>query len=148
MELTSTAFPAHGAIPRQYTGEGPDVSPPLKWSDPPAGTKEFVLICDDPDAPTPKPWVHWVAYKIPADWRELPQGASGGFVEGRNDFGRRGYGGPMPPVGHGVHHYHFKLYAVDTELPNKPGLTKEEVLSLIEGHVLAQAELIGTYERK
>lgn len=147
MELTSPAFAPGGPIPKKYTGEGEDVSPPLVWSRPPEGTRELALVCDDPDAPTANPWVHWVAYKISPDRKGLSEGAKDGFRQGRNDFGRRDYGGPMPPRGHGVHHYHFKLYALDIELPSEE-LTKDELLSRIEGHVLAEAELIGTYERK
>ena len=147
LEVKSSAFAAGGTIPRKYTGEGTDVSPPLSWSNVPEGTKEFALICDDPDAPRPTPWVHWVLYKIPASVRELPEGSSGGAREGRNDFGNRGYGGPMPPPGHGVHHYHFKLYALDTELDLPPGATKDQVLAAMRGHVLAQGELVGTYQR-
>ncbi len=147
MELTSPAFAPGAPIPRKYTGEGEDVSPPLVWSDPPEGTRELALICDDPDAPMPTPWVHWVAYKISPERRSLAEGAQDGFRQGRNDFGRRSYGGPMPPRRHGVHHYHFKLYALDIELPNEE-LTKAELLERIEGHVLAEAELVGTYERK
>ncbi len=148
MKLSSTAFAPGGAIPRKFTGEGEDLSPALAWSDPPPSTKEFVLIVDDPDAPTASPWVHWVAYQIAAERRGIDEAATDGFLQGRNDFGERDYGGPMPPKGHGTHHYHFTLYAIDTILPADSGLTKNEVLRLIEGHILAQAELIGTYERK
>ena len=147
LEVKSSAFSNGGAIPRKYTGEGEDVSPPLSWSNVPEGTKEFALICDDPDAPRPTPWVHWVLYKISASVRELAEGSSGGAREGRNDFGNTGYGGPMPPPGHGVHHYHFKVYALDTELDLPPGATKEQLLGAMKGHVLAEGELVGTYER-
>ena len=148
MKLSSTAFAPGEAIPRKFTGEGEDLSPALAWSDPPPSTKEFVLIVDDPDAPTASPWVHWVAYQIAAERRGIDEAATDGFLQGRNDFGERDYGGPMPPKGHGTHHYHFTLYAIDTTLPADSGLTKNEVLRLIEGHILAQAELIGTYKRK
>ncbi len=146
--LTSTAFEDGQPIPREYTGEGRDVSPPLKWTDPPAGTKSLALICDDPDAPRPDPWVHWVVYKIPADRRGLPEGSTQGALEGTNDFDRMGYGGPMPPIGHGVHHYRFRIYALDTELKTAAGLSKDQLLEAIEGHVLDEGELVGTYERK
>lgn len=146
--VQSSGFAAGERIPEKYTGEGLDVSPPLSWSGIPAGTKEIALICDDPDAPTPKPWVHWVAYKIPPDSGGLAEGSAGDAVEGKNDFGRIGYGGPMPPPGHGVHHYYFKTYALDTELGLKPGASKDQLLKAMEGHVLAQGELVGTYERK
>jgi Raf kinase inhibitor-like YbhB/YbcL family protein len=148
MKLSSTAFKAGSLIPRTYTGEGRDVSPPLAWSDPPEDTAAFALICDDPDAPRAEPWVHWVAYGIDRTVRALPEGAQDGFVSGRNDFGRSGYGGPMPPRGHGLHHYHFVLYALDKALELAPGLTKAELLRAIDGHVLEEAELVGTYERE
>ena len=148
IEVRSTAFAANGQIPRKYTKEGEDVSPPLKWGQPPPGTKEFALINDDPDAPRAHPWVHWVAYKIPGEARELPEGAKSGYAAGTNDFGEAQYGGPMPPPGHGVHHYHFKLYALDAPIDAAPGIKKGELLRLMEGHVLATGELVGTYERK
>jgi Raf kinase inhibitor-like YbhB/YbcL family protein len=148
MKLTSSAFQEGEGIPVKHTGEGTDVSPPLSWDGVPKGTKELVLICDDPDAPRPTPWVHWVLYGIAPDRASLPEEDSGEGIEGRNDFGRTGYGGPMPPRRHGTHHYHFKLYALDRTLGLKPGATKEQVLAAMEGHVLAEAELIGTYERK
>ncbi len=148
IEVSSPAFEPGGAIPRKHTGEGEDVSPALTWTGVPDETKEIALICDDPDAPTPAPWVHWVVYKIPADRTGLPEGDTQGALEGKNDFGGTGYGGPMPPRGHGVHRYHFKVYALDTELEVAAGLTKERLLEAMEGHVLAEGELIGTYERK
>ncbi len=148
IEVSSPAFEPGGAIPRKHTGEGQDVSPALTWAVVSDETEEIALICDDPDAPTPAPWVHWVVYKIPADRTGLPEGGTQGALEGKNDFGGTGYGGPMPPRGHGVHHYHFKIYALDAELEMTSGLTKERLLEAIEGHVLAEGELIGTYERK
>lgn len=148
IEVSSSAFEPGVAIPRKHTGEGQDVSPTLTWTGVPDETKEIALICDDPDAPTPAPWVHWVVYKIPADRTGLPEGDTQGALEGKNDFGGTGYGGPMPPRGHGVHRYHFKVYALDTELEVAAGLTKERLLEAMEGHVLAEGELIGTYERK
>jgi hypothetical protein len=148
MEVTSAAFKGGQAIPRKHTGEGEDVSPPLAWAGAPEGTKEFALVCDDPDAPRPKPWVHWVVYRIPSGTTSLAEGASGGALKGMTDFGRTGYGGPMPPPGHGVHHYHFKVYALDSPVALGPGATKEDLLSAVEGHVLAEGELVGTYERK
>ncbi len=146
--IRSQAFDPGGAIPKKYTGEGEDVSPPLTWENVPPQAKELVLICDDPDAPRAEPWVHWVVYKIPASSTGLPEGSAAGAREGKNDFGRIGYGGPMPPRGHGVHHYHFKLYAVDTEVNLPRGATKDQVLKAIEGHIVGQGELIGTYERR
>ena len=145
--VTSPAFAANGPIPKHYTGEGDDVSPPLSWSGVPEGAKELALICDDPDAPTAKPWVHWVIYTIPPMQTGLPEGAQNDFTAGQNDFHQTGYGGPMPPPGHGVHHYHFRLYALDAALLVGPGLTKEQLLAAMQGHIMAEGELVGTYER-
>lgn len=148
MKLTSTAFKAGDAIPRKYSGEGEDISPPLAWTGAPEGAREFALVCDDPDAPTPKPWVHWVVYRLPAGTTALAEGDPGGALEGRNDFGRTGYGGPMPPKGHGTHRYHFRIYALDAPLALEAGATKEELLAAMKGHVLAEGELVGTYKRR
>jgi Raf kinase inhibitor-like YbhB/YbcL family protein len=138
-----------------YTGDGDDFSPSLDWNGAPAATQEFALICDDPDAPTPHPWVHWVLYRIPGDTTSIPEGVSRSpktpGLEGKNswDAGQTiGYRGPAPPRGHGVHHYHFKLYALKTALTLPAHVDKETVLNAINGLVLGQAELIGTYERK
>lgn len=148
-KLSSSAFEPGARIPKKCTGEGVDVSPALSWNGVPEGTVEFALICDDPDAPRKEPWVHWVLYKIPADCTSFSEGSVNGAIEGKNDFGRNGYGGPMPPPGHGVHHYHFKLYALDQPLAlTKPGATKAEVLKAMQGHIIGQAELTGTYERQ
>jgi len=158
LKVTSTAF-AHGErIPKKYTGEGADVSPPLSWSEVPEGTKEFALICDDPDAPRAEPWVHWVIYKIPAATRNLPEGLPrelrlkepAGALQGKNSWPEGeniGYRGPMPPPGHGVHHYHFKLYALDVALTLTAGADKKALLNAMRNHVLAEGELIGTYQR-
>lgn len=147
IRVSSPAFERGGAIPRKYTGEGEDVSPPLEWTGLPEGTREVALVCDDPDAPTREPFVHWVLYKIAPYRAGLPEGGRSGALEGLNGFGRAGYGGPMPPVGHGTHHYHFKVYALDAELEVSPGLSKDQLLAAIEGHVLNEGELVGTYER-
>jgi Raf kinase inhibitor-like YbhB/YbcL family protein len=148
MQIQSSAFSPNDWIPKRYSGEGKDVSPALSWTGAPDGTVEFALICDDPDAPTAEPWVHWVAYHIPGNVSSLSEGDAGGATEGENDFGNREYNGPMPPRGHGTHHYHFKLYALDQPLSiTEPGATKADVLNAMEGHILEQAELIGTYER-
>jgi len=155
-KLTSPAFAAGGSIPARFTCDGDDVSPPLAWSDPPAGTKSFALIVDDPDAPDPEAprtiWVHWVVYDLPADARSLREGArtsadlpKGGRM-GRNDWGKPAWGGPCPPVGR--HRYFFKLAALDVVLGDRGALTKRDLEAAIEGHVLAQAELVGTYERE
>ena len=153
--VTSPAFAAGKPIPKKHTGEGPDVSPALAWSGVPAGARELALICDDPDAPRKDPWVHWVLYQIPAGCTGLPEKVGTadrpaeipGAVQGMNDFGRTGYGGPMPPPGHGIHHYHFTLYALNAELSLPPGATKAQVLAATKGKVLAQGELVGTYQR-
>jgi Raf kinase inhibitor-like YbhB/YbcL family protein len=158
ISITSTAFREGGVIPKLHTGDGGDLSPPLRWESLPEGTKELALICDDPDAPTAEPWVHWVIYKIPADVKELPQGLPSGtrverplkVLQGRNSWssGRTiGYRGPAPPPGHGVHHYHFRLYALDCELAVNPGIDKASLLKAMDGHILAQGELVGTYQR-
>jgi Raf kinase inhibitor-like YbhB/YbcL family protein len=155
MKITSTAFADGAAIPARHTGDGQDVSPPLQWSDLPTGTAELALICDDPDAPRPEPWVHWVIYKIPASATGLPEGvppseklaSPAGAVQGLNTWPVVGYRGPAPPRGHGTHHYHFRLYALDRALELQPRLTKEQLLKAMKGHVLAEAELVGTYQR-
>ena len=157
MEIKSPAFSSGQNIPRRYTGQGDDVSPALNWSALPDGTKELALICDDPDAPSPQPWVHWVIYKIPpaaGGLREaLPRSAQltqpAGALQGKNSWpsDNIGYRGPLPPPGHGLHHYHFKLFALDAALDLKPGMDKAALLKAMQGHILAQAELIGTYQR-
>lgn len=150
LELTSDAFAQNEAIPRKYSCDGEDVSPPLSWSDPPEGTESFVLICDDPDAPAGT-WVHWVLFNIPADERALPEAIPAkdklddGSLHGSNSWKRRDYGGPCPPSG--THRYFFKLYALDTALELRAGAAKKQVLGAMEGHILAQAELMGTYSR-
>src|SRR5215469_16178794 len=132
IELTSPAFQPGTAIPKQYTGDGADRSPPLGWSEPPPGTKGLALICDDPDAPRGT-WVHWVLFNIPADTRELPETVPpekltrAGARQGTNDFGKLGYGGPLPPPGK-PHRYYFKIYALDSTLDLKEGATKQQVL--------------------
>jgi hypothetical protein len=149
-EITSAAFAPQASIPVKYTCDGQDISPPLSWSDPPPGTESFALICDDPDAPVGT-WVHWVLFNIPADKRSLPESVparaqlSDGSLHGRNSWRRRDYGGPCPPSG--THRYVFKLYALDARLSLKAGATKKQLLKAMEGHILAQAELIGTYSR-
>ncbi len=148
LSLSSAAFQPGARIPKRHTGEGADVSPPLAWSGFPSGAKELALICDDPDAPRPKPWVHWVLYGLPPALSGLKEGDAGGGLQGANDFGKTGYGGPMPPKGHGVHRYFFRLYALDAPLKASPGWTKERLLAEMQDHILEQAELMGTYERK
>lgn len=152
--LQSSAFSNHGEIPRRYTCDGEDLSPPLAWSGAPAGTKSLVLIVDDPDAPDPaapkRTWVHWVLYNIPPGVTELPEGISPrslpkGALAGLNDWQRTGYGGPCPPIGR--HRYFHKLYALDIVLPRLSTPDKARVEKAMRGHILAQAELVGTYER-
>jgi len=158
IQLTSAAFAQGAVIPKKYTGEGDDVSPPLAWSGLPAGTKELALICDDPDAPTTEPWVHWVVYKIPPDLGGLPEGIDKaarlknppGVFQGKNSWtsGRTvGYRGPLPPPGSGVHHYHFRLYALEARLAVEPGLSKTTLLEEMSDHILGEADLVGTYAR-
>ena len=150
MTLTSSAFDRGGPIPTKHTGEGEDVSPALSWRDHPEGTKSYALICHDPDAPLVKPgtygFVHWVLYGIPGDIAELSEGV-GDYAQGINDFGNSGYNGPMPPEGHGTHHYFFWLFALDAELELDPGLTMWELLETIEPNVIAMNRLVGTYSR-
>jgi Raf kinase inhibitor-like YbhB/YbcL family protein len=155
MRLSSSAFSEQGSIPPKYTCDSDDASPPLAWDDVPNGTTSFALIVDDPDAPDPAApkmvYVHWVVYDIPASTRALSESASpknlpAGAREGKNDFGHTHYGGPCPPIGR--HRYFHKLYALDTSLGDRGQLSKNEVLDAIKGHVLAEAQLIGTYERK
>jgi hypothetical protein len=151
MQLTSPAFEPGATIPQRHTGDGKDVSPSLRWSGAPAGTKSFALICDDPDAPRGT-WVHWVLFNLPADQAELAEGVPatpelpGGAKQGKNDFGNHGYGGPAPPRGK-PHRYIFKLYALDTVLELPAGATKQQLEQAMKGHVLAQGQLMGTYSR-
>lgn len=154
MELKSSAFDHQGEIPRKYTCDGEDHSPPLAWSDLPAGTRSLALIVDDPDAPDPKApkrvYVHWVLYNIPPDTRTLaeairPAHLPTGTLEGFNDWGRTGYGGPCPPIGR--HRYFHKLYALDALLPDLQRPTKAQLLAAMEGHILAETHLMGTYQR-
>ncbi len=152
LKLVSEAFSEGGAIPRKYTCEGDDVSPPLAWSGIPHGTKSLALIADDPDAPDPKApkmtWVHWVLYNLPADASGLAEGAKvlpAGAAAGLNDWKRLGYGGPCPPIGR--HRYFFKLYALDTVLSGMRSPNKPAVEAAMRNHILGQAALIGTYEK-
>ena len=151
MELKSQAFAAGEMIPAQYTCDGQDISPPLSWSDPPTGTIDFALISDDPDAPVGT-WVHWVMWNIPVSAsaldENLPKTASlpNGTKQGTTDFQRIGYGGPCPPSG--THRYFFKLYALDTALNLPASTTKKDLEKAMQGHILGQAELIGTYRRR
>lgn len=138
-------------IPRPYTCDGPNVSPSLKWENVPATAKTLALIADDPDAPN-KTWVHWVLYNLPADVKGLVENApkqsalaGGAGLQGKNDFGQFGYDGPCPP--NGTHRYYFKLYALDAELALEPGATKDELLKAMEGHIVAEGQLMGKYQK-
>lgn len=152
MQIKSTAFEENGLIPRKYTCDGSDVSPPLTWTRPPAGTKGIALICDDPDAPMGT-WVHWVIYGLSPETQSLPENVPpqktvlGGAKQGINDFRKIGYGGPCPPRGHGAHRYFFKIYALDIEIDLPPGATKQEVEKAMKGHILAEGQIIGKYGR-
>ena len=150
-EMTSTAFAQGDPIPPKYTCDGEDISPPLQWSDAPVDTRSFVLIADDPDAPI-SPWAHWLLYNLPSESCALPEAVSpdaelpDGSRQGKNGWGRLGYGGPWAPKG--THRYFFKLYALDTMLELLPGASKEALLQAMGGHILAQAWLMGLYRRQ
>jgi Raf kinase inhibitor-like YbhB/YbcL family protein len=152
LTLTSSAFANGEAIPKEYTCDGDDLSPPLAWEGVPAGTKSFALIVDDPDAPDPAApkmtWVHWVLYNLPSSTTQIPAGVKqlpSGTKDGTNDWKRTGYGGPCPPVGR--HRYFHKLYALDVELPDLKKPTKAKLEQAMAGHSLAETLLVGTYER-
>jgi hypothetical protein len=151
-KLFSLDFENGKKIPKEFTCDGVNKIPKLAWQQVPANSKSFALICDDPDAPAGT-WVHWVIYNIPADKRSLDyvkdrsEKFADGTLQGINSFPKIGYDGPCPPKGHGVHHYHFKVYALDSMLKLKPKATKEELLKAMNGHKLAEAEIIGLYER-
>jgi Raf kinase inhibitor-like YbhB/YbcL family protein len=152
--ILSSVFADNGSIPKRYTCEGEDVSPPLSWSGVPPGTKSLALIVDDPDAPDPRApqrtYVHWVLYNIPPDAsgieeNEKKRGTPKGALAGRNDWGRTGYGGPCPPIGE--HRYFFKLAALDTVLPDLGKPTKAQLLAAMQGHVIAETQTMGKYEK-
>ena len=157
IQLTSAAFADQQPIPRKYSGDGQDISPPIAWSGLPPATRELALICDDPDAPTAEPWVHWVIYHLPADTKRLPENIPprprletlGGALQGVNSWtsGRRiGYRGPAPPAGK-THHYRFHLYALDAPLNAKEKLDKAALLRAMQGHIIGEGLLTGTYRR-
>lgn len=153
MQITSPAFDHMAEIPRVYTCDGRDISPPLVFSDIPAGTQSLALIVHDPDVPSPdaprRIWVHWVLYDLPADCKGLAEAVRqlpAGTLEGKNDWGRTGYGGPCPPKGR--HRYFHTLYALDCRLPDLRQPTKAALEEAMQGHILARAELIGTYQRE
>jgi Raf kinase inhibitor-like YbhB/YbcL family protein len=155
--LSSPAFASGQPIPKQYAGDSADASPPLTWDGAPAGTQEFALICDDPDAPAAEPWVHWLIYKLPTGTRSLPEGIPAvaqlasptGAFQGRNSWKSGhtiGYRGPAPPPGRGVHHYRFCLVALDGPLKLGPGADRHALEQAMAGHILSEARLIGTYQ--
>ena len=151
IELKTTSFTPGGFIPKRFTCEAADVSPALAWTDPPLGTQSFAIIEDDPDAPSGT-FVHWVVYDLPAAYRKLPEALSGndqmpgGGLQGINDFSRTGYSGPCPPPGR-PHRYFIRLYAVDAILNLRPAATRKELDAAMQGHILAQAELMGRFQR-
>lgn len=150
LKLTSPAFDDGQAIPRQYTCDGDDISPALNWEGLPDGTASLALIVDDPDAPGGD-WIHWLVFNIPPGTNSLPQNApdsdapAGGGIQGNNSWKRADYGGPCPPSG--THRYFFRLYALDTMLDLKPGITRLQLTRAMEGHILGQGQLMGTYKR-
>ena len=151
MKIFSSAFSEGTLIPKKFTCDDINISPPLEWSEVPEGTKTFALICDDPDAPMGT-WVHWVLFNLPASVHELSENIPpidklpNGALQGKNDFRKTGYGGPCPPGG--THRYYFKLYALDVELDTELGITKSELLDKMQGHILAEAQLMGKYQRQ
>ncbi len=151
LEIRSESFKSSEEIPLKYTYNDENLSPHLAWSDVPPGTRSFVIICEDPDAPS-RAWVHWLMFNIPKDTRELKEGQpsqeilDNGAIQGSNDFGNLGYDGPAPPPG-ASHRYIFKLYALNTMLNLKPRTLKKELLKSIEGHIIGEAKLVGTYGR-
>lgn len=158
LTVTSPTLEAGETIPRDYTADGKNVSPPLQWAGAPASTKEFAIVLDDPDVPMPQPFVHWVMYKIPGTATGVPENIPidpaaampaevAGAIQGLSGFKRPIYRGPAPPPGK-PHHYHFKVYALDAALDLKPGLTKADLLEAIKGHVVGEGELVAMYERK
>ena len=151
MKLQSSAFENRGAIPKRHTGEGDDVSPELSWSGAPEKTAAFAVICHDPDAPLVSAsgtygFVHWTLYNIPGEVTSLTEG-TGEYTAGGNDFGKTGYAGPMPPEGHGTHHYFFWVIALDKELALPSGLTLWQLLEKAEPHIIGMNRLVGTYQR-
>jgi Raf kinase inhibitor-like YbhB/YbcL family protein len=156
LSIQSEAFQSQGAIPGRHSGDGEDLSPPLSWSGLPPQTRELALIVEDWDAPGAKPWVHWVIYKIAPTETGLAEGVHvkpvpsfpAGCRQGKNSWGTIGYRGPAPPRGHGPHHYRFRLLAIDAPLDVPAGLDRIALLKAMEGHLVGEAELVGTYERK
>ena len=155
INVTSKTFLANGPIPRANTPMGANTSIELSWTGVPSAAKELALLIEDPDAPFPKPFVHWVLWGVSPTTTSLPAGlpttptlpSLGVAKQGTNDFKKHGYGGPQPPLGHGVHHYHVQLFALDTTLSLQPGASRDDLATALKGHVLAEGELVGTYEQ-
>jgi Raf kinase inhibitor-like YbhB/YbcL family protein len=145
LDVTSSAFSEGQSIPEKYTCDGQNVSPPIKWSGASEKTKSIAIICEDPDAPSGT-FSHWVLYDLPGSTKELAEGSSGGGKEGVNGFGKKGYGGPCPPPGP-AHGYFFRIYALDTESLSNAGSSKENITAAMQGHILAQRQLMGRYKR-
>lgn len=151
MQVKSDAFDQDAMIPSKFTGEGEDVSPALSWNNPPEGTKAYAVICHDPDAPLVSSggtygFVHWVLYNIPIGVTSLDEGTDL-YTSGTNDFGQKGYNGPMPPNGHGLHNYYFWVLALDEDLALEPGLTLWQLLEKVEPHLMGMNRLMGRYKR-
>ena len=150
MQVSSPAFGAGGKIPSKHSGEGADTSPPLQWDKVPDGTRSFAVICHDPDAPVVSAgsygFTHWVLYNVPPTTTSLPEDCND-YTSGPSEFGKPGYGGPMPPNGHGTHNYFFWVLALDREPDLEPGLTLSQLLGSVEANVIGMSRLIGTYER-
>lgn len=154
--VTSDAFTDGGALPRRYAKEGDNVSPPLRFANLPPGTREVVVLCEDPDAPMPHPYLHWLAYRIEPGTTELPEGITQGAEvaepmpharQAKNANGHLGYDGPAPPPGHGVHHYHFQVFALGRPLEVSASPSREEIVDGMRGYVIGYGEIVGTYER-
>jgi Raf kinase inhibitor-like YbhB/YbcL family protein len=149
LRMSSSAFDQLGEIPRRYTADGENLSPPLFW-DAPAGTSSFALLCEDPDAPTPRPFVHWVVFGLPMGTSAVMAGmreGMHGLAQGRNSYGHLGYDGPAPPPGDGPHEYHFQIFALDCELTFRDAPDRADLVDVMHGHVIAVGEVVGTYER-
>ena len=147
LEISSPVFLALETIPQRYTSDGENISPSLQWRKIPPETKQLALICYDPDAPIPPGFTHWTLYNIPPEVTAIAEGEGNKYTEGVNSAGSNGYTGPAPPEGHGIHHYYFWLYALDRALDLQPGLNREELLKAIADSVIAQARLVGIYQR-
>jgi hypothetical protein len=148
LQIHSPAFTSLEHIPKRYTSDGENVSPPLAWSGVPPGTQQLALICHDPDAPLPQGFTHWLIYSIPPTVNQIAEAGGNKFTQGTNSSNQPGYTGPAPPKGHGPHHYYFWLYALDAELDLKPDMNREQLLDAIADHVIEQARLVGVYERQ